>query len=79
MTGKLPGGACIPPLLEGWKYKILLAGKYVNVMRECGVDIDNSPLHGASDEEWQVDSERSANDHASWLLLITNASYVKVL
>ena len=37
--GRLPGGACIPPLLEGWKHKILLAGKYLNVIRECGIEI----------------------------------------
>lgn len=37
--GRLPGGACIPPLLDAWKKKILLAGKYLNVIRECGIDI----------------------------------------
>ncbi|KAG5636486.1 hypothetical protein H0H81_007852 [Sphagnurus paluster] len=37
--GRLPGGACVPPLLEGWKHKILLAGKYLNVIRECGIEI----------------------------------------
>ncbi|KAG6902434.1 hypothetical protein C0995_016613 [Termitomyces sp. Mi166 len=39
VSGRLPGGACIPPLLEGWKHKILLAGKYLNVIRECGIEI----------------------------------------
>jgi hypothetical protein len=24
--------------LEGWKHKILLAGKYLNVIRECGIE-----------------------------------------
>ncbi|KZV76883.1 hypothetical protein PENSPDRAFT_741190 [Peniophora sp. CONT] len=38
-SGKLPGGACVPPALEAWKHKILLAGKYLNVIRECGIDI----------------------------------------
>ncbi|CDZ96240.1 Gamma-tubulin complex, DGRIP84/SPC97 component [Phaffia rhodozyma] len=33
---RLPGGACIPKFLEPWKHKILLAGKYLNVIRECG-------------------------------------------
>ncbi|KAF9004596.1 gamma-tubulin complex component protein [Cyathus striatus] len=37
--GRLPGGACIPPILEGWKHKILLAGKYLNVIRECGIQV----------------------------------------
>jgi gamma-tubulin complex component 2 len=36
--GRLPGGACVPPHLEGWKHKILLAGKYLNVIRECGIE-----------------------------------------
>lgn len=35
---RLPGGACIPRFLQPWKHKILLAGKYLNVIRECGVD-----------------------------------------
>jgi len=35
----LPGGACIPPFLEPWKFKILLAGKYLNVIKECGIEI----------------------------------------
>lgn len=39
LGGRLPGGACVPPLLEGWKHKILLAGKYLNVIRECGIEI----------------------------------------
>jgi gamma-tubulin complex component 2 len=38
-TNRLPGGACIPAFLEPWKYKILLAGKYLNVIRECGTEI----------------------------------------
>ncbi|KAJ1305139.1 hypothetical protein OPQ81_000176 [Rhizoctonia solani] len=36
--GRLPGGACVPPSLEGWKHKVLLAGKYLNVVREWGGD-----------------------------------------
>ena len=26
-------------ILEKWKVKILLAGKYLNVIRECGIEI----------------------------------------
>ncbi|KAJ3004152.1 UNVERIFIED_CONTAM: hypothetical protein HDU68_005274, partial [Siphonaria sp. JEL0065] len=33
------GGGMIPCFLDGVKEKILLAGKYLNVVRECGVDI----------------------------------------
>ncbi|KAG2143199.1 Spc98 family-domain-containing protein [Suillus cothurnatus] len=29
---RLPGGACKPPLLEGWEHKFLLAGKYLNLI-----------------------------------------------
>ncbi|KAH8929920.1 hypothetical protein BT69DRAFT_1210983, partial [Atractiella rhizophila] len=35
----LSGGAVIPPFLEGWKTKVLLAGKYLNVVRECGMSV----------------------------------------
>ncbi|KAH6904213.1 gamma-tubulin complex component 2 [Coprinopsis sp. MPI-PUGE-AT-0042] len=53
--GRLPGGACIPPLLESWKHKILLAGKYLNVIRECGIDITRESefksAHGLSMDE----------------------------
>ena len=38
-TNRLPGGACIPPFLEPWKFKILLAGKYLNVIKERGIEI----------------------------------------
>lgn len=37
--GRFPGGACIPPFLERWKHKVLLAGKYLNVIRECGIEV----------------------------------------
>ncbi|KAK4057423.1 gamma tubulin complex Spc97/GCP2 subunit Alp4 [Microbotryomycetes sp. JL221] len=35
----LAAGAVVPAFLEPWKTKILLAGKYLNVMRECGLEI----------------------------------------
>jgi len=38
-TKRLPGGACIPAFLQPWKHKILLAGKYLNVIRECGIEV----------------------------------------
>lgn len=37
--GVLTGGAKIPFFLEPWKKKILMAGKYLNVIRECGKDM----------------------------------------
>jgi gamma-tubulin complex component 2 len=38
-TNRMPGGACIPAFLQPWKHKILLAGKYLNVIRECGIEV----------------------------------------
>lgn len=56
-SGRLPGGACIPPLLEGWKHKILLAGKYLNVMRECGIELKPENLP-PDDGELSMDNEK---------------------
>ncbi|KAH8830235.1 Spc98 family-domain-containing protein [Flagelloscypha sp. PMI_526] len=57
--GRLPGGACVPPLLERWKHKVLLAGKYLNVIRECGIEIPRnaSPL----EEDVSMADERFYN------------------
>lgn len=41
--GILTGGAKIPSFLEPWKHKILLAGKYLNVIRECGLEVPPDP------------------------------------
>lgn len=35
----LAGGAVVPKFLQPWRTKILLAGKYLNVIRECGIEI----------------------------------------
>ncbi|PPR05252.1 hypothetical protein CVT24_008278, partial [Panaeolus cyanescens] len=72
--GRLPGGACIPPLLESWKHKILLAGKYLNVIRECGIETPRNQKF-ADDEELSMDDERfyqyieEAYSHANKTLL----------
>ncbi|KAH8079060.1 Spc98 family-domain-containing protein [Cristinia sonorae] len=72
--GRLPGGACVPPILERWKHKILLAGKYLNVIRECGIEISRDPSH-SEDEELYMDDERfykaieDAYTHANKTLL----------
>ncbi|GLB41061.1 putative spindle pole body component [Lyophyllum shimeji] len=72
--GRLPGGACVPPLLEGWKHKILLAGKYLNVIRECGIEVTHS--HAQLDgEDLSMDDEKfykfleDAYSHANRTLL----------
>lgn len=40
--GELTGGAKIPAFLEPWKHKILSTGKYLNVIRECGIDVSDA-------------------------------------
>ena len=47
--GILTGGAKIPSFLEPWKHKILLAGKYLNVIRECGLEVPSDPDGAAAD------------------------------
>ncbi|KAK7040771.1 gamma tubulin complex Spc97/GCP2 subunit Alp4 [Paramarasmius palmivorus] len=72
--GRLPGGACIPPLLESWKHKILLAGKYLNVIRECGIEISRDQSL-RTDEKFSMDDEKfyeflqDAYTHANHTLL----------
>ncbi|KAK2460223.1 hypothetical protein APHAL10511_007758 [Amanita phalloides] len=72
--GRLPGGACVPPVLEGWKHKILLAGKYHNVIRECGIEVNRNQNY-PDDEELSMDDARfykfleDAYSHANHTLL----------
>ncbi|KZT25586.1 gamma-tubulin complex, DGRIP84/SPC97 component [Neolentinus lepideus HHB14362 ss-1] len=74
ISGRLPGGACIPPLLERWKHKILLAGKYLNVIRECGIET-KSHLQESENGDLYMDDERlykfieEAYTHANRTLL----------
>lgn len=58
ITGRLPGGACVPPLLEGWKHKVLLAGKYLNVIKECGIEIQQGGEEEVADDAWALDGEK---------------------
>ncbi|KAG8835465.1 hypothetical protein FRC17_003032 [Serendipita sp. 399] len=55
--GRLPGGACIPPFMETWKHKILLAGKYLNVIRECGLEIKGD-AHNVDEADWDMSSDK---------------------
>ena len=55
-TSRLPGGACIPSFLQPWKHKILLAGKYLNVIRECGIEV-KKPGEVESEEGMTVMAE----------------------
>lgn len=56
----------MPPLLESWKHKVLLAGKYLNVIRECGIEMPRDQAH-ADDDEFSMDDERYAWPQAHYL------------
>ncbi|GJE93998.1 spindle pole body component [Phanerochaete sordida] len=72
--GRLPGGACIPPMLERWKQKMLLAGKYLNVIQECGIEISKDS-NQSGDEELSMEDDKfykvidDAYTHANRTLL----------
>ncbi|KAH6575198.1 hypothetical protein BASA60_005145 [Batrachochytrium salamandrivorans] len=51
----------IPTFLDPWKEKILLAGKYLNVLRECGIEIQRD------EDRYQMDVE----DHSMYLTDVT--------
>ncbi|KAI1005767.1 Spindle pole body component [Podosphaera aphanis] len=62
----------VPPQLEGMKDKVLLAGKYLNVVRECGgVDVskDVSDFPRTFDDNRFLDNVNSAYAHANESLL----------
>ncbi|SZF01214.1 unnamed protein product [Blumeria hordei] len=62
----------IPPQLEGMKYKVLLAGKYLNVVRECGgVDVSKavSDFPSSFDDNRFLDNVNNAYAHANESLL----------
>ncbi|KAF2640563.1 hypothetical protein P280DRAFT_469313 [Massarina eburnea CBS 473.64] len=60
--------ALVPPQLEGVKDKVLLAGKYLNVVRECGgVDISKTvqDVPSSFDDARFLDNVNSAYDYAN--------------
>ncbi|CAD6898560.1 unnamed protein product [Tilletia controversa] len=59
--GIFTGGAKIPGFLQPWKHKILLAGKYLNVIRECGVEIMGAPAAGASKGAGGLDGDQDGS------------------
>lgn len=67
--GLFTGGAKIPSFLEGWKHKILLAGKYLNVVRECGVDISKN-------DEAEVPTDEGAPTRI--IIMTEDAFYQKI-
>jgi gamma-tubulin complex component 2 len=44
--------------LEGWKHKILLAGKYLNVIRECGIEVTVTQDTTALDTDMSMEDEK---------------------
>ena len=44
-------------MLERWKQKMLLAGKYLNVIRECGIEIGKDS-NQTGDEELSLEDDR---------------------
>lgn len=47
----LAGGAVVPGFLEPWADKILFAGKYLNVIRECGIEVEVPVEAGEGDDD----------------------------
>jgi gamma-tubulin complex component 2 len=68
----LSAGAVVPSFLEKWKVKILLAGKYLNVIRECGIEIKIPDLtSGAIESEVKV---VEGQDQAETLMALNDES-----
>jgi gamma-tubulin complex component 2 len=44
--------------LEGWKHKILLAGKYLNVIRECGTELARDPHQREQDKPLSMEDAK---------------------
>ncbi|KAK3318371.1 Spc98 family-domain-containing protein [Apodospora peruviana] len=70
----------VPPQLEGVKDKVLLAGKYLNVVRECGgvdVSLQVKDVPSSFDDNRFMDNVNNAYAHANeslmQLLLTTHA------
>ncbi|BGP42846.1 gamma tubulin complex Spc97/GCP2 subunit Alp4 [Rhodotorula kratochvilovae] len=55
----LAGGAVVPGFLEPWADKILLAGKYLNVIRECGIEVE-VPHEAGEGEDGMVDMQEES-------------------
>ncbi|PKI83815.1 gamma tubulin complex Spc97/GCP2 subunit Alp4 [Malassezia vespertilionis] len=85
LRGDLTGGAKIPAFLEAWKHKILSAGKYLNAIRECGIDVSDvhssragslfgeQDAHVATTLEKEANQERIHMDSDEFIVCIENA------
>ncbi|SPO24675.1 related to gamma-tubulin complex component 2 [Ustilago trichophora] len=70
--GILTGGAKIPSFLEPWKHKILLAGKYLNVIRECGLEVPSDPEQAAD-----AGSNASTGKAAAAVVVMNDESFFR--
>lgn len=72
----LRDGACIPLLLEPWKHKILLAGKYLNVIRECGMSVDHADAVSSPSPSETGDQNDIAMDDEKWVMALFLPSFL---
>jgi gamma-tubulin complex component 2 len=80
--GVLTGGAKIPYFLEPWKRKILMAGKYLNVIRECGKDMTQIGDHvdrAAHEEEEIIMTDESFFEQIEQAYQRANAALLHLL
>ncbi|CDS01372.1 hypothetical protein [Sporisorium scitamineum] len=73
--GILTGGAKIPSFLEPWKHKILLAGKYLNVIRECGLEVPSDPDEAS--EGGSGGSNRSGKAAVASIVVMNDESFFR--
>ncbi|GAA5874140.1 hypothetical protein JCM1840_000364 [Sporobolomyces johnsonii] len=75
----LAGGAVVPAFLEPWKDKILLAGKYLNVIRECGIEIEVPEANKPGGEELIAMDEESFFKRIDAAYTYANKTLLKLL
>jgi gamma-tubulin complex component 2 len=73
----LAGGAVTPVFLEPWEDMILLAGKYLNVIRECGIEVEVPDAVGSDGQrdDGLVDMQDERCDTSSFLQSSSDADY----
>ena len=69
----LSGGAIVPSFLERWKGKILLAGKYLNVIRECGTSELQEILQAQAMETGGIEGSEIALDSDAFTARVDSA------
>ena len=83
----LGGGAILPAFLEAWKTKVLLAGKYLNVIRECGsgelkdlMGTQNAHLKAIEGEDVLLSMENEAfQSRIDGAYLVANTALLRLL